>query len=292
MAFTYSFIDNAVYGTDDINDIAKSLTGAGIAPFVSKDSYSASDLNTLTAELVETGVSLEGCRVKAENPATTEMTVTVAQGIVFFENGARLTVDAEGYALAVTPNTAGYIYAYFNQALQKAGIAFESELPQDGEYVLLAELSENGELTDKRTFARSKIATMGKNVTLNMHFSNMEHTLIRTEGNTSFYAVAHIQGVDLSNFNYVMLVCGSLTGTEEYLPTISFYSLAEDKGLISSADGLNTIKSGSWFLTGINYSLYYCLETFGGELCIVAQCTDSSKKSILKDFSAYTAMFM
>ncbi len=53
MSITYSFTDNVSYGTEDVNAIARDLTGAGIAPFPTQDTYSTSDLNTLTAALTK-----------------------------------------------------------------------------------------------------------------------------------------------------------------------------------------------------------------------------------------------
>ena len=35
MGIKYSFVDSELYGTDDINDIARCLTGAGVMPFLS-----------------------------------------------------------------------------------------------------------------------------------------------------------------------------------------------------------------------------------------------------------------
>ena len=109
MAIKYNFVDNKVYGPEDINDITRSLVGAGIAPFLAKDNYNVSDLNLLTSALVETGTSLDGCKCSIENVGTEEMSAHVAQGLVFFESGVRLEVDVDGYSVSVTPNTSGYI---------------------------------------------------------------------------------------------------------------------------------------------------------------------------------------
>ena len=39
MAFLYSFSDDILYGTDDINSITARLMGAGVSPFDKKESY-------------------------------------------------------------------------------------------------------------------------------------------------------------------------------------------------------------------------------------------------------------
>jgi hypothetical protein len=207
MGFTYSFVDNAVYGPEDINDITRSLVGAGVAPFLTKDSYNVSDLNALTSALVETGTSLGGCKCSVENAGTEEMTVTVAQGIVFFESGVSLTVDEEGYVIHIAPNQAGYVYAHYSLSLQKVDIVFDSELPTDGEYVVLARIEEGGSLKDKRSFARAKIAMLGKNVTLTPSFERVEPELAGTDASTNqtAYILAKAPDVDLSKFNYALV---------------------------------------------------------------------------------------
>ena len=86
----HSFIDNALYGTEDVNNITKNLVGAGIAPFPTKDTYTAEDLNGLTSALVGSGTSLDGCKCTVSGT-----TVTVAPGIIYFSNGVVMTVDSE-----------------------------------------------------------------------------------------------------------------------------------------------------------------------------------------------------
>ncbi len=206
MGIKYSFADNTVYGTEDINDITRSLVGAGVAPFVSKSSYNVSDLNVLTSALVGTGVQLEGCKCTVQNKGTQNMMVRVAQGIVFFESGVRLTVDSSSYTVAVSPNTAGFVYAYYNKALQTADILFAKSLPDSGEYVCLAEISAKGEITDKREFARSKIATLGANRVASVKLEQTEYINYKDSDyriGHKRYAVGKVN-TDISKFNYAI----------------------------------------------------------------------------------------
>lgn len=294
MAINYSFVDSALYGTDDINSIAQKLTGAGIMPFLTKDSYNVSDLNAVTSALVETGVQLNGCVCSVENPGTAEMIVRIEKGIVFFESGVSLTVDGDGYVIAVMPNKSGYVYAYYRPSLQKADIVFEENLPTDGEYVLLAEVLENGSIMDKRTYAKSKIATMGKNVSLNVPFTPMEKILIQESGGTQRFAVARVSGVDLSKFNYALI--GSMEyGTSEGVPYGCLYDLNNNRGIVALKGNYDPPSNGSMFMTGANYSLWYEVEIFNNELCIVARCSiaNGGEKYINSSiFSYYTATFM
>lgn len=206
MGITYSFADNTIYGTEDINDITRSLVGAGVAPFVAKDSYNVSDLNVLTSALVGSGVQLEGCKCTVFNKGTQNMAVKIAQGIVFFEGGVRLTVDSDGYFVAVSPNTAGVIYAHYNQALQTADILFAGSLPESGEYVLLAAISAKGEIADKREFARAKVATMGRNLSAKVNLVKTEYKTYKDSDiivGYKRYAVAVVDA-DTSKFNFAI----------------------------------------------------------------------------------------
>ena len=156
----HSFIDNALYGTEDVNNITKNLVGAGIAPFPTKDTYTAEDLNGLTSALVGSGTSLDGCKCTVSGT-----TVTVAPGIIYFANGVVMTVDSEnggaGHLITVPASTAGYVYAVCNTAVQTAEIKFAAALPISGDYVALCELTADGDIYDKRVFARSKVAYFG-----------------------------------------------------------------------------------------------------------------------------------
>ena len=212
MGIKYSFVDNEVYGTEDVNDIARSLVGAGVAPFLTKSSYNVSDLNAMTSALVGTGVQLGGCKVGVENTSSEVMTITVSQGIVFFESGVRLEVDSAGYVILAQPTISGFVFAHYNPSLQMAEIRFEAQLPNVGETVLLGRIN-NGVVTDKRTFAQSKVATLGKNVKLNTAFAEVQPELLETnEGEQRSFVIARIPEVDLGKFNYALVYSPGLKG--------------------------------------------------------------------------------
>ncbi len=281
MGIKYSFIDSTIYGTDDINDITRSLTGAGVAPFVSKDSYSVTDLNVLTSALVGSGVQLDGCKCTVYNAGTADMMVTVAQGIIFFESGVRLEVDEQGYTIAVPPNTTGYIYAHYSPSLQKADIVFDTELPTDGEYVLLAELSLDGILSDKRAFARSKIATLGKNNTFKCNFTPIETEILGETAGLMSYVIAEVKGVEVSKFNYVIVRASG---------TINLYNLTAKAGVIGVHPGWSSPSTGGNYISSYGNSNCY-IRTVDERLCIVVQ-TDNEGLASKYDPATYTAEFI
>ena len=222
------------------------------------------------------------------------MTVTVAQGIIFFQSGVRLEVDEHGYNISVEPNTAGYIYAHYSPSLQKADIVFDADLPTDGEYVLLGELLDDGTIADKRAYAKSKVATMGKNIILKVNFVAMEKTFIRESDTDKCFAVASVPGVELGKFNYALVLSNEISATTG-VPYGCFYDVNKGNALFSLRGNYDPPSAGNIFLTGRNYALWYGVEVFNNELCIVANCSimNGGERYINSDiFSEYTATFM
>ena len=278
MGIKYSFVDSVVYGAEDINDITRSITGAGVAPFLSKDSYDVSDINVMTQALVEAGVQLDGCKCSIKNAGTAEMSVEIAQGIVFFESGVRLEIDAEGFVVAVEPNTAGYVFANYRPALQKAEIAFAAEIPDTGETVVLAQVLQNGTIRDIRSFARSKIATVGTNVMIKRAFERLEEPIEHKEGR---YITAKVSGIDLNRFNYAVLVSSNKYGDVfEYFPSLGYSSVVFDiknQNVIFAVYDGETIVSGNGHIHNVHSDYVYYLELIGGELCIVCRCAPKNE---------------
>ena len=296
MAITYSFVDGVSYGVQDINGIVGSLVGAGIAPFLTKASYKVSDLNALTGAIVEKGVQLEGCKCTVSDAGTQNISVFVNQGIVFFTSGARLEVDDQGYTVLVTPNTAGYIYAYYNSALQTADILFREVLPEDGEFVELAQITVEGELKDKRNFARSKIGTIGTNVTMATKFTVLdEPVLYQEEGSFVTYILARVENVNLSKYNFAHVCTDGVLGGSN---TSKISGFGEWTAFLDINDG--TIKYGLhdgnvWAANCLYYissTTRYILNIIDGELSLLVRCYKNDASSAIKRLRECTVTFM
>jgi hypothetical protein len=279
MAIKYSFVDSVKYGTDDINAITKDLTGAGIAPFPTQNEYNTSDLNAMAQALVASGTSLDGCKCTVNNAATQNMSVSVAPGIIFFDSGVRLTVDDDGYTLGVEPNTAGFVFAHYSATNQTADILFSTDIPSDGEHVLLAEIAMDGTLTDRRSFARSKVATFGSNATYSTVVEPLETPIfVSKEGSYYTLITRRLSNVNLSLFNYAIITSASTLTKNIGLFDIkknSFIIVGDDNG---NSDDVwfdsNVIMYGSGaryevYITENNIDLYqtsgYMVDNAGGE---------------------------
>lgn len=185
------------YGVDDVNAIVSNLVGAGVAPFPSGDTYDVSELNSLTSALVAEGTSLDGLKVSfAENK------IHIAQGIGYFENGATIVVDSDGEELDYNVAETLYVYAEYNQALNTCGFYTSESEPTSstGIYVLvLATIAADGTVADKRVFAQSKVATLGRNVTKNV--------IVKGNADTAAYfgegAIVYQFDFDTSKFNSI-----------------------------------------------------------------------------------------
>lgn len=196
------------YGVDDVNAIVSNLVGAGVAPFPSGDTYDVSELNSLTSALVAEGTSLDGLKVSfADNK------IHIAQGIGYFENGATIVVDSDGEELDYTVAETLYVYAEYNQTLNTCGFRASESEPSKGTGIytlMLATISADGTVTDKRVFAQSKVATLGKNVFLMLYEVTSQTTI--KEGD-----VYYEEKIDLSKFNnlvaYAVYIYGSSPGT-------------------------------------------------------------------------------
>ena len=292
MGIRYSFVDNAIYGTDDVNDIVGCLTGSGLAPFLSKDSYSVSDLNSVTAALTTDGADLDGCKCTAENVGTADMRVNISQGIIFFESGVRLIVDSEGYSIGVSPNTAGYVFAHYSPSLQIADIKFDSELPNDGEYVELAQLSADGVITGTRRFARSKVGTMGSNASQIIELTVQQPELYQKGTSENSYIVARAKGIAASDYNYAFIM---EAGAENpYIASyMGLYKIDTQKFPVLINQGkvwYNCSNGGGFFRsTNSTYEGSRCFKVIDGELCLVVFAEERYASYI--NAGTYTAIF-
>lgn len=129
MAYSYDFKDDVVYGADDINAIRASI---------------------LTKGVIEE--SQTSCIVTA-----TDDGVIINKGQAIFEDGCRIEVDEEGAKVQVTAGVRNYVYFYNNILGGLCEVKSDVTVPS-GDYILLAEVDEEGNIWDKREFAQLKTA--------------------------------------------------------------------------------------------------------------------------------------
>jgi len=137
---------------------------------------------------------------------------------------------------------------------------------------------QNGTIRDIRSFARSKIATVGTNVMIKRAFERLEEPIEHKEGR---YITAKVTGIDLSKFNYAVLVAtNKYDDVFEYFPSFGYSSVVFDikkqKVIFAVYDG-KAIVSGNGHIHNVHSDYVYYLELIGGELCIVCRCAPKNE---------------
>lgn len=256
MAISYSFVDDETYGTEDINDITRDLTGAGIAPFPNHDTYSVSDLNALTEVLVGSGTTLGGCKCTY---SAERSVITVTEGIVFFENGTKLRIDEKGFEVKVSEEEAGYVYAVYDTALQTGAIKLAAEFPVTGDFVTLCRIDADGNVYDLRTFARSKVMSFGRNAVEDAQIEWLDVPYMNENGTKTLAAV----NSDISKFNYAVA-----WHTPQSSRPKQFGLFDLSKGcFVYSVNGASNEQIQ--FFSGSHYAIYN-LEVIDGRLYVTA----------------------
>lgn len=153
------FMDNEVYGADDVNRTFSHLVTGGVSLFDSTGAF-VSELDEAVSETVTAGVDAyndDSCRVVFENGA-----YRVMPGVCFMSNGMQLEVDSEGYMLSVSEECESYVYAEYSESKNELGIAVSAEAGGTGT-VPLAYINIDGSVEDRRVFAMAKVGLSSVN---------------------------------------------------------------------------------------------------------------------------------
>lgn len=158
MAYHFSFADNGVYSAADVNKITSRLVTAGIEDsFVDGVPYNLSAFNEAGTLLYTDGVVPETVNTLKVTPGTEKGTILINPGSAFFSDGSVMEVEDGGEPLHYVEGTVNYVYLKNDLINTNTSYpACTTEAPT-GIYVMLAEISETGEITDKRTYAMGKL---------------------------------------------------------------------------------------------------------------------------------------
>ncbi len=162
MGYKYSFFDNQLIGADELNKaLTYMVAGNGVSPvFNAVDgTYPVSQINDINLNLVAGGVvpaSDSTCCVTK----IADGEVFISPGVAFFDNGTTIEIDSSGEVLNYTAGVVNYIYLISSMSEMKAYPACTMEEMTDGAdnyYILLAEISAEGAVTDRRIYAKGKV---------------------------------------------------------------------------------------------------------------------------------------
>ena len=201
MGYSCSFLYNETYGSSHVNKITERLTGTGVNPaLVDQSNYSTEDLNKITNAITDIGVSYNtnSCRVIKDS----DNEFKILYGSAFFSDGMAVDVDSDGVKLAIQ---SGKNYIYFKKdSVNNTGIPTCSTTAPASNDIPLAEY-ENGVLTDKRVYAKSKIQGYGRNVTQTIT-TDLNGTYKLTATHPDWNDVKQI-ALTRTDFSRVMLAC-------------------------------------------------------------------------------------
>lgn len=201
MPYESTFHDNASYGASDVNAALAQFVTSGIAdPFTDGVPYNASKLNEIIHGIAMPGVVPEtdtSCKCILNTDAHT---VRISAGTAFFADGSRITFDMEGETLPYTPGRKQYVYLRAAPEENRCYPVCSAAEPS-GDYVMLAEISADGTLTDRRAYAKGKVPgyqsdyNMGKKIVQEAITENFDGIATRT----------HTISTGLSNIRFAAL---------------------------------------------------------------------------------------
>lgn len=157
MAYKYSFADNEAYGASDINAITKRLVTSGIEDsFTDGVAYNVSNLNEMGKVIYTQGVVPETC-LTLKVIAASEGKILINPGIAFFDDGSVIEIEDGGVEMPYVMGEVNYVYLKNDLLNMNVSYPYCGTEAPDGDYVMLAEISESGAITDKRTYAKGKL---------------------------------------------------------------------------------------------------------------------------------------
>ena len=149
MGYRCSFLDNEVYGADDVSEAFSNLISGGVRTVYDGENVTET-LNELTGEVVTSGTrSYSDLKVTLSGEV-----ITIGEGVGFFNSGVSVKVDKDGIVLDKGERANGYISIIYDADLNKVLPQITDSIPT-GDVLLLARFVGES-VTDLRSYARSK----------------------------------------------------------------------------------------------------------------------------------------
>lgn len=154
------FMDDQEYGADDFNAVVSALATGGVLPLLADDAQlTPENMNELAGELATPGITdfdTSGYKI-----SVTDGIYSAAPGKAIMSDG-RMVENTEHYIIDVPSGTAGYIYLMYDTIKYKHDIVFSTDADMDNA-LLLAAIAEDGTLSDKREFSKTRLIPNAKN---------------------------------------------------------------------------------------------------------------------------------
>ncbi len=222
MSYKYSFADNEVYTATDVNNITKRLVTSGVADsFSDGKAYNVSAFNEMGKLLYTSGIVSEDCNtLKVVKVSDNE--ILINPGTAFFDDGAVIEIEAGGEILPFVSGSKNYVYLKNVLADENRCYPCVSVTEPMGEFVILAEINEKGEITDKRTYATGRLPGY-QSVAGNALFFNETMKVTYT---TTSHAEGHAE-FNIGNNSYQYILFSNMIGSGDSTPNISLYRISD-----------------------------------------------------------------
>ena len=242
MSYNFSFADNAVYSAADVNKITSRLVTSGIEdPFTDGVPYNLSAFNDAGALLYTDGVVPETVNTLKVVKAEENGKILIYPGTAFFKDGSVIEIENGGEMLAYTAGAVNYVYLKNDLINQNTSYPVCSVDSPTGDYVLLAEISKSGTITDKRTYAMGKLPGYQSNSGYLMKITdNIKIADLEPSGLSSTYKGTKTYNIGANNYQYILAYKAPSSLTDGY-SCLGLYSLA-DGSYVSFAGN----EHGSW----------------------------------------------
>lgn len=247
MGYKCSFLDNEIYGADDVSAVFSSLVTNGVVLYPEADTVQEA-LNEMTTEVVSSGVSEYG-RLSV---TLTDSGARVGMGTAFFDSGVSITVDGDGMDVAFEKGNAVYVYLVHQAELNVVLLKAESEITE-GDTVPLVYIDADGKITDIRRYAKAKV---GINTANECHKFTITHERWSININNVVAGSQTIYKMPHTGFNYMLLLDADLNG-------LTYYPLGHIIDL--NKEGVQSLSLNE---SGIYTNLY--AERIGDEIIITS----------------------
>jgi len=222
MSYKFTFADNEVYTATDVNKITQRLVTSGVEDvFADGVAYNVSKFNEAGKLLYTSGTVPESCNsLKVEKLSDSE--ILINPGYAFFSDGAVIEIEAGGESLPFVSGSKNYVYLLNDLINTNRCYPACSIDEPTGDFVPLAEIDENGEITDKRTYAKGKLPGY-QSVAGNVLFFK---EIVKTTHTTKSYASGHAE-FNIGNNSYQYILFTNLIDGNDVLKNLSLYKISD-----------------------------------------------------------------
>lgn len=222
MSYKFSFADNEIYSSTDVNEITKRLVTSGIEDsFTDGVAYNVSRFNDAGSQLYTAGVVPEDCLTLKVSKAE-DGKILINPGLAFFDDGAVIEIEAGGEMLSYISGSKNYVF--LKNDLRDKNICYPCctlDAPE-GDYVLLAEINEQGIISDKRNYAKGKLPGYQSNANSVLHLNETITATLKT--NNSAFGREEFD-IGANNFNYILIV--NFESDTSYNDILSIYRISD-----------------------------------------------------------------